>query len=64
MAKLIVLDEIHLTVLVPDDLPETECVAIRQTLTDALFEGRLRRIVRRLFSREPSLSKARVRLSR
>jgi hypothetical protein len=64
MAKGIVLDEFHLTVLVPRDRPELEYQAIRQTLEDRGFQGDLRRAVHNVMREYPSLRNARVRLSR
>ena len=64
MARLLVIEEFHLTVFVSRDLPDPEADAVRQGLADPAFEARLRRAVRRLFRREPALSKAKVRLSR
>jgi hypothetical protein len=64
MAKGIVIEEFHLTVLVPRGLPTLEVDAVRNTLTNATFEARLLRVIRRVFRREPSLGKTRVRLSR
>jgi hypothetical protein len=64
MAKLLLLDEIHLTILIPRRLPATEVDAIRRTVDDPGFEARLLRVIRRVFRRQASLSKVRVRLSR
>ena len=64
MSKRVVIEEYHVTVLVPRRLPEAEADAVRRTLTDPTFERRLRRAVRKAFRREPSLDKAKVRLSR
>ena len=64
MARRIVIEEYHLTVLVPRGLPDAEYDAIHLTLTDANFEKRLLRVVRRVFQQAGSLAKARVRLSR
>lgn len=64
MSKRIVIEEYHLTVLVPRGLPEVEADSIRRTLTDPVFEKRLHRSVRRVFRREASLGKTQVRLSR
>jgi hypothetical protein len=64
MSQRVVIEEYHLTVLVPRSLPESEADAIRQTLTDPTFEGRLLRAVKRVIRREASLEKAKVRLSR
>ena len=64
MAERIVIEEYHLTVLVPRGLPDAEAEEIRLTLTDPAFEARLRRAVRRVFRGAGSLGKAKVRLSR
>jgi hypothetical protein len=64
MVEQIVIEEYHLTVLVPRGLPEAEAEAIRTTLTDPDFEARLRRAARRVFRREASLTEAKVRLGR
>ena len=64
MAERIVIEEYHLTVLVPRGLPETEAEAIRLTLADPAFEARLRRAVKRVFRREAALDEAKVRLGR
>jgi hypothetical protein len=64
MPKGVVIEEYHLTVLVPRDLPEAEADAVRQMLADPAFEGRLRRALRRVFRRHSSLNCTRVRLSR
>lgn len=64
MAERIVIEEYHLTVLVPRGLAEADAEAIRRTLTDPSFEVRLRRAVRRVFRGEVSLAEAKVRLGR
>ena len=64
MPRRVVIEEWHLTVLVPHNLDEPEADAIRRTLTNPTFERRLLRAVRRVFRREASLGKAKVRLSR
>ena len=64
MAERIVIEEYHLTVLVPRGLLETEAESIRLTLAVPAFEGRLRRAIRRVFRGASSLEKAKVRLSR
>ena len=58
------IEEFHLGVLVPRDLPDPECDAVRQAPNDATFEAGLRRAARRAFRREPALAKTKVRLSR
>lgn len=64
MADRITIDEFHLTLEVPRDLPEEECEAIRRTLDDARFQALLERAARRVCRRQRSLGKVRVRLSR
>jgi hypothetical protein len=64
MPRLIVIDEIHLTILVPRCLPDAESDAVRQTLTEAAFEARLLRVIRHVFRKVAALSQVKVRLSR
>jgi 2C-methyl-D-erythritol 2,4-cyclodiphosphate synthase len=64
MARFVVIEEFHVTVLVPRGLSNMEADAVRQTLTDALFEARLLGVIRRVFRAEATLHKAKVRLSR
>ena len=64
MSRRVVIEEYHLTVVIPRRLPESEAEAIRRTLTDPMFERQLRRAVRREFRKEASLAKAKVRLGR
>ena len=64
MPKSVVIDELHLTVHVPSNLPESEAETIRRTLTGAAFMNRLRRAVRAVIEEFPDLSRVRVTLSR
>jgi hypothetical protein len=64
MAKRVIIDEFHLTVLIPRRRLEPEADEIHRTSRDPEFENRLRRAARRLFRTEPSLGKVKVRLSR
>ena len=64
MAKLIVIDEFHVTVSVLRGLAETEYEAIGQTLANAAFQTDLRRAIREVFRRYPALSRVRATLSR
>jgi hypothetical protein len=64
MAKFILLEEFHLTIVAPHGLPPTEYDAIVQTVNSTPFMTRLRRAIRQILRRDPSLKKARLRLSR
>ncbi len=64
VAKGILVEEFHLSVYAPRGLRDADYDAIRQTLDDIRLHARLRRIVRKVFRRYPSLNKVRVRLSR
>jgi hypothetical protein len=64
MARLTVMDEIHLTLLVPRCLTAAQTQTIWQAINDAGFVTDLRRAVRRLVRRRPVLNKVRVRISR
>jgi hypothetical protein len=60
MPRTVVIDELHLTVRVPADLPEADAEAVRQTLLGAEFLDRLRRSVRLVFRAFPELARVRV----
>ena len=64
MASTVPIDEFHLTVFVPRGLRAAASRAVRRTLDDARFQGRLRRAIRDVFGRYPSLSQARFTLAR
>ena len=64
MAKSVVIDELHLTIRVPTDLPDDEAEAIRRTLEVDDFMNRLRRAVRATLRAVPELSTVRVSLTR
>jgi hypothetical protein len=64
MRKLVVIEEYHLTVLVPRRLPQVEDDAIRQDLDDPRFVRQVRRAVRDVLRLYPALAKAKVKLSR
>jgi hypothetical protein len=63
MAKPILIDEFHLSVLVPRGLPEAEYSVIRQTLDDARLHVALRRAIQEVFRLYPSLRKTKVQVS-
>jgi hypothetical protein len=58
------IDELHLMVRVPDDLPEEKLAAVRRTLADDEFMDRLRHVVLSVFRERPELEVAAVSLSR
>jgi hypothetical protein len=64
MARLILIDEMHIGLLEPRGLNAAESLAIWQAINDASFSADLLRAVRRLVRRRPVLSKVRVRISR
>lgn len=64
MAKTVIIDELHLTARIPNDLPDDRAEAIRQTLASDDFMNRLRRAVRAVVRTFPELSVARVALTR
>jgi hypothetical protein len=61
---LVILDEIHVTVLVPRRLPDAEAAVARRTLNGKHFLASLGRAVREYFRRHPALARTRVRLGR
>jgi hypothetical protein len=60
----VLIDEFHLTVFVPRVLRSVAYRAVRRTLDDPRFRERLRRAIRDVFGRYPSLSKTRFTLLR
>jgi hypothetical protein len=64
MAKTVIIDEIHLTIRIPNDLPDAQAEAIRRTLAGDDFMGRLRRAVRAVLRALPQLTAIRASLTR
>jgi hypothetical protein len=64
MPRPILMEEWHLTFFVPPGLGGAAYDAIRQALDEARFQAALRRAVRAVVRRQPSLRQVRVRLSR
>jgi hypothetical protein len=62
--RTVVIDEIHLTVRVPGDLPDDESETVREVLAGDEFMTRLRRAVRAVVREFPALAVARVSLTR
>ena len=53
MTQLVMIDEIHLVVRAPRDLPDAESVQMARTLNQARFTSRLRQAVRDVFRSYP-----------
>jgi hypothetical protein len=64
MAKTVVIDELHITVRVPNDLSDDEAEAVRRTLAGDEFMDRLRRAIVAAVRAIPELSSCRVSLTR
>ena len=64
MAKNVLMDEFHVSFLAPHNLSPAEYDAVRRTLDELHFRALLKRTVKNVAARFPSLNKVRVRLSR
>jgi hypothetical protein len=64
MAKTILIDEIHVSMRVPDGLGAAEYAAIRRILGGVRFRARLGPAVRDVVRRYPSLRTVRIALTR
>jgi hypothetical protein len=64
MPRYILLDELHLMVSVPHDMPEGAIGTIRRHLNSRNFEAAFRQAIRSVFQHHPQLRKARVRVTR
>ena len=64
MARNLLIDEFHLTLFAPRCLAEEEYEAIYKTLNDLQFLTQLRRMVRNVVRKYPSLCKVRVSITR
>jgi hypothetical protein len=63
MGKSILIEEFHVSVFVPRNLPDTECARIRRILNGRRFGTRLRRAIQGVVHRHPVLSKIRITLT-
>jgi hypothetical protein len=63
MDKHVLFDELHLVILVPTDVEDAACNAIRRILDSQPFRSDLRRAVRQLFRQYPDLAVVRLRIS-
>jgi hypothetical protein len=64
MARAILVDQFHVTVLAQRGLRAGEYDELRRTLDEPRFRAALRRAARKVFRRYPSLAKVRVLVSR
>lgn len=64
MAKTVVIDELHLTLRVPGNLPDAQADVVRRTLAGGDFMAHLRRAVRAVLRAFPELAVARASLTR
>ena len=64
MAKTVVIDELHLTISIPDDMPHARREEVRQTLANDDFMDRLRQAVRAAAEAFPELAAVRLSLAR
>ena len=64
MPKTVLLDELHLTVRIPADLPAARAAAARGVVAGAAFLVRLRWAVRAAVRAFPELTPVRVRIAR
>jgi hypothetical protein len=64
MAELLLIEEFHLSFLVPRGLPDAACRAVRRTLGGARFRAALLRAARELIRRHPPLGPVRLTLAR
>lgn len=64
MANTVIIDELHLTMRVPRDLPDAQAEEVRTTLASDDFMDRLRHAVRAAVRVLPELAAVRVSLSR
>lgn len=60
----VLIDELHVTVRVPADLPEPEAEAVRRTLAGDAFADRLRDAIGAVIRAFPELSPVAVTVSR
>jgi hypothetical protein len=64
LSKLIIIDDLHITFRVPEDLPEAVLKAVRRILAGDPFLDRLGRGVREVVQEFPELNTCRVSLTR
>lgn len=62
--RTVVIDEIHLTLRIPNDLPDDEAEKVREVLAGDDLLRRLRRVVRDVLREFPELSAVRASITR
>ncbi len=63
MARLILLDQFHVHVLVPEAVPERQASQMARVVGSARFRRELARAVRLVCKQHPQLGKARIQVS-
>jgi hypothetical protein len=63
MARLILLDQLRLTILIPGGLPDQQARQVSRLVNSARFRQELLRGIRAVFRQHPELAQTRVRLS-
>ena len=64
MAKKILIEEFHVSILLPARLTNPACTAVRRTLNNKRFQARLRDAIGNVFRRYPSLNPVKFSVSR
>ena len=64
MNRTVIIEQFHVTVRVPANMPDRAVVIIRTTLAGAGFVTRLRRTIRAAIRADPTLAPVRISLSR
>ncbi len=64
MPRFVILDEIHVSLLVPRGLPDPETQTIWLAVNDVRFDKELRRAIRRLIRRRVARARVRIRVYR
>jgi hypothetical protein len=64
MPKTVVIDELHVTLRVPADLPDAAAETVRQALAGSGFIARIREAVRATVRASPELAAVRVTVTR
>ena len=63
MAKTIMMEEFHVTVVTPVGLSRTAVASMRRALNSKRFQARLRSALRKVFRQHPALKPARFTVS-